>query len=58
MVVTAVDDLIIEGDETVTVTLRASTAYAIGYAYTATATIRDDDALTVSVASPDANNAR
>jgi hypothetical protein len=54
--VTPIDDLVIEGNETATVTLVADVAYTIGQAKTATVTIVDDDTVkpTVTVAASDA----
>ncbi|HEX7079756.1 MAG TPA: PKD domain-containing protein [Gammaproteobacteria bacterium] len=43
MVITPVDDMLVEGDETVTVTVSPANRYVIGTPGTATVTIADDD---------------
>jgi len=54
--ITPIDDLLIEGNETVIVTLASDATYTIGGANTATVTITDDDTVkpTVTVAATDA----
>ena len=47
MTVTPVDDTAVEPDETVVVTLRASAAYTVGAASSATVTIQSDDVVVV-----------
>jgi len=41
--ITPVDDTLVEGDETLTITLRSGTGYSVGSAATASVTIVDDD---------------
>jgi hypothetical protein len=43
IVITAVDDALVESDETVVLTLNTSTAYVVGAASSATVTIVSDD---------------
>ena len=53
--ITPVGDNLVEGDETVIITLAADPAYAIGATSTGTVTIADQPVLTVSVPTPNAS---
>jgi len=53
IVVTPVDDALIEGAQTVIVTLTAGSGYTLGTPKTATVTIADNDKPTVTITSPD-----
>ena len=52
--VTPIDDALVEGDETVIVTIQSDPAYALGSPATATVTIADDDVPSVTVSATDA----
>lgn len=55
LTVTPLDDALVEGDETVVVTLANSVAYTVGSPSTATVTIADDDTLpTITISATDA----
>jgi hypothetical protein len=57
LTVTAIDDTIVEGDETVIVTLLESSDYTLGALSSATITIADDDLISVSISATDPNAA-
>ncbi len=54
ILVTPIDDSLLEGDETVVVTLSAGATYTLGNPSTATVTIADDDVQLVTLAATDA----
>jgi hypothetical protein len=55
--VTPIDDSLVEGDETVTLTITAGTGYTVGTPNIATVTIMDNDSPAVTVAATDPNAA-
>src|SRR5262249_6401748 len=53
VVITPIDDLLTEGDESVVLTLSANPGYDIGTPGSATLLLRDNEKVTVSVTAPD-----
>jgi hypothetical protein len=53
VVITALNDALLEGDETVTLVLATNAAYDIGTPGSATLLLRDDEKVTVTVSAPD-----
>ena len=53
VVITALNDALLEGDETVTLVVTTNAAYDIGTPGIATLTLRDDEKVTVTVTAPD-----
>ncbi|HMP83803.1 MAG TPA: Calx-beta domain-containing protein, partial [Verrucomicrobiota bacterium] len=51
--ISPLDDLLVEGDETVTLVLATNAAYNIGTPSAATLTLRDNELVTVTVTAPD-----